>query len=130
MITKPPSFVNGAPLLFLRAEGFAVALLCVAAFSRSGASWWLFAALILVPDLSICFYLAGPRAGATAYNAVHTYLGPVALLSAAVVLAMPAGIWIALIWAAHIGIDRTLGFGLKYPDAFSSTHLGGISSRA
>jgi hypothetical protein len=129
MIVKPPSFVNGAPLLLLRAEGLAVALLCVAAFSRSGASWWLFAALILVLDLSICFYLAGPRAGATAYNAVHTYLGPVALLSAAVVLAMPAGIWIALIWAAHIGIDRALGFGLKYPDAFVSTHLGGIGSR-
>jgi hypothetical protein len=118
MITKPPSFVNGAPLLLLRAEGLAVALLCVAA------------ALILVPDLSICVYLAGPRAGATAYNAVHTYLGPVALLSAAVVLAMPAGIWIALIWAAHIGIDRALGFGLKYPDAFSSTHLGGVGGRA
>lgn len=130
MIVKTPSFVNGAPLLLLRAEGLAVALLCVAAFSRSGASWWLFAALILVPDLSICVYLAGPRAGATAYNAVHTYLGPVALLSAAVVLAMPAGIWIALIWAAHIGIDRALGFGLKYPDAFSSTYLGGVGGRA
>ena len=57
MISKPPSFVNGAPLLLLRAEGLAVALLCVAAFSRSGASWWLFAALILVPDLSTVFIL-------------------------------------------------------------------------
>ncbi len=130
MISKPPSFVNGAPLLLLRAEGLAVALLCVAAFSRSGASWWLFAALILVPDLSICFYLAGPRDRAKAYNAVHTYLGPVALLSAAAVLAMPTVLSIAMIWAAHIGIDRALGFGLKYPDAFSSTHLGGIGGRA
>ncbi len=130
MITKPPSFVNGAPLLLLRAEGLAVALLCVAAFSRSSASWWLFAALILVPDLSICVYLAGPRAGATAYNAVHTYLRPVALLGAAAVLAMPTGLSIAMIWAAHIGIDRALGFGLKYPDAFVSTHLGGIGGRA
>jgi hypothetical protein len=43
---------------------------------------------------------------------------------------MPAGIWIALIWAAHIGIDRALGFGLKYPDAFRSTHLGGVGGRA
>ena len=61
---------------------------------------------------------------------MHTYLGPVALLGATAVLAMPTGLSIALIWAAHIGIDRALGFGLKYPDAFSSTHLGGIGGRA
>ncbi len=129
MIAKPQSFVNGAPLFLLRAEGLVVALLCIAAFSRCGASWWLFSALILVPDLSIAFYLAGPRAGAIAYNTVHTYLGPIALLVAAEILAMPAGLWIALIWATHIGIDRALGFGLKYPEAFNSTHLGGIGHR-
>ncbi len=124
MIAKPPGFVNGAPLVLLRAEGLAVAILCIVIFSQSGASWWLFAALILVPDLSMCFYLVGPRGGAIAYNALHAYLGPVALLGASAALAAPAGISIALIWGAHIGIDRALGFGLKYQEAFNSTHLG------
>ena len=64
MIAKTPGFVNGAPRLLLRAEGLAVALASIVAFSRSGASWWLFAALILAPDLSMLFYLAGPRLGA------------------------------------------------------------------
>ena len=33
--------------------------------------------------------------------------------------------WIgfSLIWLAHIGFDRTLGYGLKCPTAFKDTHL-------
>ena len=30
---------------------------------------------------------------------------------------------IALIWLAHIGVDRLLGYGLKYPTGFKDTHL-------
>jgi hypothetical protein len=30
---------------------------------------------------------------------------------------------LALIWLAHIGLDRALGYGLKYPTAFRHTHL-------
>lgn len=117
-------FVTGAPLLLLRAEGLAVAVASIVAFSLSGASWWLFAALILAPDLSMLFYLGGPRLGAAAYNAVHTYLGPIALFGASVATGASTGVAIAFIWGAHIGIDRALGFGLKYDDAFNSTHFG------
>lgn len=28
-----------------------------------------------------------------------------------------------LIWLAHLGFDRMLGFGLKYPTFFKDTHL-------
>jgi hypothetical protein len=130
MIAKTPGFVNGAPRLLLRVEGLAVALASIMAFGWSGASWWLFAALILAPDLSILFYLAGPRLGAVSYNALHVYLGPIVLLGAAAALAAPTGIAIALIWSAHIGIDRVLGYGLKYGDGFTSTHLGRIGRQA
>jgi Domain of unknown function (DUF4260) len=130
MIAKTPGFVNGAPRLLLRVEGLAVALASIVAFGWSGASWWLFAALILAPDLSILFYLAGPRLGAVSYNALHVYLGPIVLLGAAAALAAPTGIAIALIWSAHIGIDRVLGYGLKYGDGFTSTHLGRIGRQA
>ena len=30
---------------------------------------------------------------------------------------------LALIWVAHIGMDRLMGYGLKYPSAFKDTHL-------
>jgi len=126
MIAKTPGFVNGAPRLLLRAEGLAVALASIAAFAWSGASWLLFAALILAPDLSMLAYFAGPRAGGSAYNAVHTYLGPVVLLAGAAALGAPTGMAIAMIWSAHIGVDRALGYGLKYGDGFNATHLGRV----
>jgi hypothetical protein len=31
---------------------------------------------------------------------------------------------VAIIWFGHIGMDRLVGFGLKYPDSFQHTHLG------
>jgi hypothetical protein len=31
---------------------------------------------------------------------------------------------VPLIWIGHIGFDRVLGYGLKYPTAFRDTHLG------
>ena len=30
---------------------------------------------------------------------------------------------VALIWLAHIEVDRLLGYGLKYATAFRDTHL-------
>jgi len=130
-VTAPrPGFVNGTPRLLLQAEGLAVAIASITAFGWSGASWWFFAALILAPDLSMLVYFAGSRSGAVAYNAVHSYLGPIVLFGAGAALAAPTGIAIALIWSAHIGVDRALGYGLKYGDAFTSTHLGRIGRRS
>lgn len=31
---------------------------------------------------------------------------------------------LGLVWLAHIGLDRLLGYGLKYRDHFQHTHLG------
>src|SRR5271166_1441900 len=90
-------FVEGIPCLLLRAEGVFVAIASIAAFAWSGDSWALFAALILAPDLSMLGYFAGARIGAAAYNAVHTYLGPIALFCAAAALKTSTGLAIALI---------------------------------
>ena len=84
------------------------------------------AALILVPDVSFAAYFLGTRPGAIAYNAMHVLFVPVALAIAGFLLPSFDLIWIALIWAAHIGIDRALGFGLKYGAGASFTHLGRI----
>ena len=114
------------PVVLLRLEGLALGAAAVWAFALSGASGWLFAALVLAPDLAMLGYLAGPRAGAACYNAVHTYAAPVALAAVASAAGWSWGLPVAFVWGAHVGLDRALGYGLKLPDGFHSTHLGRI----
>lgn len=116
--------VTGEPRAWLRAEGLAVLLLAAWLYARGGHSWGLFALLFLAPDVSLAGYLAGPRVGAAAYNTLHSYVGPVVAAALALTTGRPATA--ALIWAAHIGFDRLLGYGLKYPTAFGHTHLGQV----
>lgn len=92
-------------------------------------SWWLFALLILAPDLSMLGYLAGPRVGAIAYNALHILIVPLVLALAGYVVGSSMATAIGLIWIAHIAIDRALGYGLKLPSGFQDTHLGRIGRR-
>ena len=115
---------TGSVRLLLRLEGLAVAAVGAYLYARGGHSWGLFAALILVPDVSFAAYLAGAHVGAIGYNVVHSYVGP--LLLGAVSLAAGWSPAVAIIWAVHIGVDRLLGYGLKYPSAFRETHLGVI----
>ena len=110
--------------LMLRLEGGLALVLGLWAFQALGGNWWLFAALFLAPDLFMLGYLRDARTGAAIYNAGHTYLAPAVLALIAVVLGGNALLPIAVIWAAHIGLDRMLGFGLKSPAGFKSTHLG------
>ena len=111
---------------WLRLENLAISALAIWGFALTEASWWLFAALILAPDLGMLGYLASPRVGAFTYNAVHTYLAPALLVGLAVPLGWTWGVSVALVWAAHIGIDRALGYGLKSSESFQQTHLGRI----
>jgi hypothetical protein len=87
-------------------------------------SWWIYAILFLVPDLSFAAYLAGPRIGAIIYNAAHSYMAPMTLMTSGFALSSPLVLSIAMIWLAHIGIDRALGYGLKYSSGSGFTHLG------
>ena len=83
----------------------------------------MFAALWLAPDLSMLGYLGGPRLGARTYNAIHTYVTPGTLSLSALLFHAHGVLPVALIWINHIGVDRLLGYGLKYPTAFGLTHL-------
>lgn len=118
--------VSGVPRLLLRAEGLCVLIGAATAYHMLDASWGLFALLFLLPDLALCGYLAGPRTGAIAYNACHTYVGPAVLAGLAVLGAIPTPWPLCLIWTAHIGLDRALGLGLKFASAFRDTHLGSV----
>jgi hypothetical protein len=110
----------------LRLEGLIVLAASVVAYQALGASWVLFAVLLLVPDVGLMGYVVSPRAGAFAYNALHTYAGPALSAMLAWSGLVDRGWAIALIWMAHIGMDRALGIGLKYPSAFRDTHLGAV----
>lgn len=107
----------------LRLEGLVLLVGSVAAYALLGGSWVLFVVLLLAPDLSMLAYLINPRMGATAYNAVHLYLLPGILFAAGYFVSAPLAMQIAAIWFAHIGMDRTLGFGLRYATEAKITHI-------
>jgi len=123
--TRPIAIsATGSVLLLLRAEALIEFALAVSAYISIGGTWTLFAILFLAPDITMLGYLANPRAGARLYNAGHTYFTPALLALAGFLMASPLLYGPALVWAAHIGFDRLLGYGLKYPAAFGVTHLG------
>ena len=111
------------PRMLLRAEGVAVGVAAIALYFHADYPWWLLLALVLAPDLSMIGYLAGSTTGAAAYDAVHTYVLPVALAAVGLVVDADTAVQIGLIWLTHIGVDRAVGYGLKYPTHFKDTHL-------
>jgi hypothetical protein len=129
-IVPVPNETSGFPpteiSILLRVEGLVAFVAAITAFQLLSGNWWLFAALILAPDLAFFGVLAGYRTGARIYNIAHTYSLP-AVLGALAWLAGAAWLVpIALIWIAHIGMDRAIGYGLKYPELDHATHLGWI----
>lgn len=117
-------FVSGAPRLMLRLEGAILLVAASTVYAHIAANWLLFAALFLVPDLSMLGYLRHRTLGASVYNLGHSYLAPSGLIAVGLALTYPLVLAIGLIWIAHIGFDRMVGYGLKYRTAFSHTHLG------
>lgn len=112
------------PRPLVRLEGLAIAVAGAFGYYVAGADPLLFVVLVLWPDVSIVAYLAGPRVGSAAYNAVHFLGFPIALLAASLWVGHPLGTAAGLAWLVHVGVDRAAGFGLKYADApFAETHL-------
>jgi hypothetical protein len=114
------------PGRLLRLEGLALFVGALVVYFDQGYPWWLPVVLFLAPDFSFAGYLAGPRVGASVYNAVHSTVGPIALAAVGVLANVDWCVQLALIWLAHIGLDRLLGYGLKYPTAFKDTHLNHV----
>ena len=114
---------TGGVRALLQVEGAALLVAGLFSYEYLGGDWIWFAILFLVPDLSMLGYLAGPRLGAFAYNAAHSTLGPLAAGVALAILGRFEFMPYAVIWFAHIGFDRMLGYGLKYSSAFGDTHL-------
>ena len=89
-------------------------------------AWWWYLLLFLAPDLSMLGYLFGPKVGAWTYNLAHHKGLAVALFVMGGVASLPALQVAGLIMLGHSSLDRALGYGLKFSDAFQHTHLGMI----
>jgi uncharacterized protein DUF4260 len=122
--------VTGGVRTLLRLEGLTLFAGMTLLYAVWDGSWWVYAILFLAPDLSFAAYLVDPKVGAVVYNAAHSYMAPVSLMVAGFALSSPLVLSIAMIWMAHIGIDRALGYGLKYAAGFGFTHLGRIGKDA
>ena len=121
--TTTASTTWSAPKLLLHLEGLAILATAVTLYAQGGYSWWLFAALILAPDLAMLGYLINPRVGAISYNLFHNYAVVLLFLGLGYFSGSPWLLAIGLIWLAHAGMDRFAGYGLKYDDRFKHTHL-------
>ncbi len=108
---------------WLRAEALLELGLLLWVFAQLGGSWWGFAALFLLPDLTMLGYLKGPRWGAWAYNFSHTHVVAGGLALALWLAAPPEFNPLWLVWPAHIAFDRVFGYGLKKETGFGHTHL-------
>ena len=111
------------PRALLHLEGAAVFVAATLVYFLLGHAWWVFLLFLLAPDLSAVGYLFGMRAGSIAYNLAHTIVWPLLIGLAGWWLGWSWAAPVALIWLAHIGMDRMVGYGLKYPDAFKHTHF-------
>ncbi len=114
------------PRILLHLEGAAVLVTALIFYGQLGYSWWWFALLLLAPDLSAVGYLHSQAVGSLCYNIVHTYVLPITLALVSLLLNFEPGLQAALIWLAHIGMDRLVGYGLKYPDGFKITHFNKV----
>lgn len=111
--------------LFLKLENLAMLLLAsYVYFGVFHLSLWVLVVCLFLPDLSMVGYLAGNRIGALTYNSVHNLIVPSVFTFLGVYFVNNLLISIGLILFIHIFMDRSMGYGLKYADAFKHTHLG------
>lgn len=110
----------------LRIEAVALFVAGVIAYLQlNGHPLWLLP-LLLAPDISMLGYLRGPGLGAVTYNLVHNLAIALLLLAVGWFAAIAPLALAGALLIAHVGMDRSLGYGLKLPTDFRDTHLGRI----
>ena len=120
------AFSMSTPKLMLHLEGLALLGIALFVYATQGFAWSTFWLLLLAPDLAFIPYLLNRQLGTAVYNLLHTTTLPLALVASALMTDWTLGVQLALIWLAHIGMDRTVGYGLKYVDSFKMTHLSKV----
>lgn len=119
--------VVGTPRRWLRVEGATLLVGSLIAYSTTDQAWWLVPLTLLLPDLTMIGYLGGARLGSRLYNLGHSTPLPAAIIAIGWWQDKSLFVALGLVGLAHIGLDRLLGYGLKYRDHFQHTHLGRLS---
>ncbi|OAT73604.1 DUF4260 domain-containing protein [Parageobacillus thermoglucosidasius] len=112
--------------VILQLEGLFVLLFCMYFYSTYDHGWGLFLLFLLLPDISMLGYFINVKIGTLFYNLFHTYVTSALPLAWGIITHSDLSIIAGLIWTAHIGMDRLLGYGLKYPTHFKDTHFSKI----
>ncbi|MET0773658.1 MAG: DUF4260 family protein [Candidatus Limnocylindrales bacterium] len=107
----------------LRAEGFALGVAGLVGYGQLGGDWLWLVPLLLLPDLSIAGYAAGPVVGALVYDLVHNLVLGLVLAGVGLWAGIPALAILGSVLVAHVGFDRLAGYGLKHPSGFKDTHM-------
>lgn len=114
------------PNVFLRAEGIVAFLAASILYFYFWGDWSFYIVALILPDIGIAGFFGGTKVGSVIYNVTHTFAIPVALIAWLLVSGVTFAntlLLFSLVWCAHIGMDRALGFGLKYPTKFEDTHM-------
>ncbi|MFC7063415.1 DUF4260 domain-containing protein [Halobacillus seohaensis] len=112
--------------IMLHIEGLAVLVLSIYFYWFNEYSWVMFVIFLLAPDISMLGYLLNSKVGAKCYNIFHTYSLSITIILVGLLLSNQLVLAIGLIWSAHIGMDRVMGYGLKYSTNFKDTHLNRV----
>ncbi len=122
----PPVTLDRQARGWLRLEAFVVGLVGAVLYARLGGDWIWFVPAFLLVDVSAVGYLRGPRLGALTYDAAHNWAVGFAILGVGLAADLPLVALAGSVLIAHVGLDRTLGYGLKLGSGFKDTHLGRI----
>lgn len=107
----------------VRLENAIIFIAIVTIYFMFGFSVWTFLILLLVPDLFMLGYLVDRKIGSYIYNIGHSYIIPILITLLYLAIGADILLIIGLIWLAHISMDRTIGYGLKYTDSFDKTTI-------
>jgi Domain of unknown function (DUF4260) len=118
--------VVGTPKLLLRIEGVVLFAASIAVFAMQEQPWWIYPALLFIPDIFMLGYLRNTKLGSIIYNIGHSYPAAALVTLLGFLMAIPLTIAIGAVWFGHIGWDRAFGYGLKYATSFKHTHLGDL----
>jgi len=113
----------------IKLEELGMFLFSILLFAESGFTWWMFPALLLLPDISMLGYALDNKFGAICYNLFH-HKGIAIVLYAVGFIAQERYLeLIGAILFGHSSLDRMFGYGLKFTESFQQTHLGRIGKK-
>lgn len=117
--TRPDRSVK----LWLHAEGGAAFVAGTLLYFQAGGDALLFLPALLLPDVGLLGYLRSARFGAFTYDLIHNWAIGLAVLGGGIALSSTPLSLAGAILVAHVGMDRAVGYGLKYAAGAKITHL-------